>query len=59
MLNCRFDKNDLKEWRQAYNTLVLLEFLLTHGPEEFAEEFQCESDIIEGLGAFQYVDERG
>ncbi|KAF2313996.1 hypothetical protein GH714_021398 [Hevea brasiliensis] len=59
VLHKRFDNYDWKEWRQSYKTLVLLEFLLTHGPEEFAEEFQCDSDVIEELGTFQYIDERG
>ncbi|EEF33568.1 epsin-3 [Ricinus communis] len=59
VLHKRFDNIDWKEWRRAYKTLVLLEFLLTHGPEELAEEFQCDSEIIEELGTFKYIDEKG
>ncbi|KAL5542284.1 hypothetical protein UlMin_009994 [Ulmus minor] len=59
LLHKRFYSVDWKEWRQSYKSLVLLEFLLTHGPEEFAEEFQCDADIIQELGAFQYIDDKG
>lgn len=38
---------------------MLLDFLLTHGPEDFAGAFQCDSDVIEELGTFRYVDEKG
>ncbi|KAG9445711.1 hypothetical protein H6P81_011839 [Aristolochia fimbriata] len=47
------------EWRQSYKALVVLEFLLTHGPEAVAEEFLCDGEVIEDLGTFRYVDERG
>lgn len=48
-----------KQWKQSYKSLVLLEFLLTHGPEELADEFKRDSYIIEALGTFKHVDERG
>ncbi|XP_024025370.1 epsin-2 [Morus notabilis] len=50
---------DWKQWRQAYKSLILLEFLLTHGPEDFAEEFVCDTDVIHELGTFQYIDDKG
>ncbi|KAI3867855.1 hypothetical protein MKW92_039030 [Papaver armeniacum] len=50
---------DWKEWRQSYKALSLLDYLLTHGPEDFAEEFKCDVDVIEELGAFKYIDEKG
>ncbi|CBI23661.3 unnamed protein product, partial [Vitis vinifera] len=56
---CRLFTIDWKQWRQSYKTLVLLDFLLTHGPEDFAGAFQCDSDVIEELGTFRYVDEKG
>ncbi|OVA07490.1 Epsin domain [Macleaya cordata] len=59
VLHKRFCSIDWKEWRQSYKSLVLLDFLLTHGPEDFAEEFQCDGDVIEELGTFKYVDEKG
>ncbi|KAK3417289.1 hypothetical protein EUGRSUZ_H03030 [Eucalyptus grandis] len=59
VLHRRLQSIDWKQWRQSYKTLVLLDFLLTHGPEEFAEEFEGDVTIIEELGAFQYVDEKG
>ncbi|GLT76899.1 hypothetical protein SLA2020_485330 [Shorea laevis] len=59
VLHGRFYSVDWKQWRQSYKALVLLEFLLTHGPEEFAEEFKCDVDVIEELGTFRYTDEKG
>ncbi|WCJ24067.1 ENTH/VHS family protein [Euphorbia peplus] len=55
----RFDVFDWKEWRQSYKALILLEFLLTHGPEEMAEEFQVDCDVIEELAKFEYIDDKG
>lgn len=57
--NCRLYKIDWKKWRQSYNSLVLLEFLMTHGPEEFADEFLCDVGVIEELGTFKHKDEKG
>lgn len=37
---------------------MLLEYLLTHGPESIAEEFQSDEDVIRHMGSFQYVDEK-
>ncbi|OMO95447.1 hypothetical protein COLO4_15892 [Corchorus olitorius] len=59
VLHKRLDSIDWKQWRQSYKTLVLLEFLLTHGPADFAEEFRCDIDVIEELGTFRHVDEEG
>ncbi|KAK1309040.1 Clathrin interactor EPSIN 1 [Acorus calamus] len=42
ILHRRFHVVDAKEWRQSYKALVLLEFLLTHGPEDIGEEFHCD-----------------
>ncbi|CAL1411031.1 unnamed protein product [Linum trigynum] len=59
ILHKRLDTVDWKQWRQSYKTLVLLEFLMTHGPEELAEEFHNDIDIIEDLGTFQFIDDKG
>lgn len=58
-LKCRLYNVDWEQWRQAYKTMVLLEFLLTHGPQEFAHEFLCDVEIIEELGGFTRIDEKG
>ncbi|KAB1217880.1 Epsin-2 [Morella rubra] len=55
----RFLKFDRKSWRVSYKALILLEYLLTHGPLSVAKEFQCDKDAIKEIGSFQYVDERG
>ncbi|KAF9605690.1 hypothetical protein IFM89_018033 [Coptis chinensis] len=59
VLHGRFYYFDWKQWRQSYKALVLLEFLLTHGPEDFAEEFQCDIDAVRDLGTFRHIDETG
>ncbi|KAK2402044.1 ENTH/VHS family protein [Trifolium repens] len=59
VLHRRLYNVDWEEWRQSYKALVLLEFMLTHGPIDFAQEFQCDAEIIEELGSFTHIDERG
>ncbi|XP_056694644.1 epsin-3 isoform X2 [Spinacia oleracea] len=48
-----------KKWRQSYNSLILLEFLITHGPEDFATEFRSDVNVIKELGTFCYTDQKG
>lgn len=55
----RLLKFDKKNWRASYNSLIVLEHLLTHGPESVAEEFQCDKDAINQMKCFQYIDDRG
>lgn len=59
ILHDRLSRFDKKNWRISYNSLILLEHLLTHGPESVAEEFQSDKGIIAQAGSFQYVDEKG
>ncbi|KAJ4971807.1 hypothetical protein NE237_004906 [Protea cynaroides] len=59
ILHKRLSIFDGKNWRISYNTLIILEHLLTHGPESTAEEFQTDKDIIRVMESFQYIDERG
>ncbi|KAF8395117.1 hypothetical protein HHK36_019058 [Tetracentron sinense] len=59
ILHKRLLKFDRKNWRVSYKALILLEHLLTHGPESVAEEFQSDKDVIQEMGSFQYIDERG
>ncbi|KAG6670090.1 hypothetical protein CIPAW_01G287200, partial [Carya illinoinensis] len=59
ILHKRFLKFDRKNWRLSYNALILLEYLLTHGPLSVAKEFQRDKDVIKEMASFQYVDERG
>ncbi|CAK9160097.1 unnamed protein product, partial [Ilex paraguariensis] len=42
VLHRRFYSIDWKRWRQSHKSMVLLDFLLTHGPADFAEEFQLD-----------------
>ncbi|KAK1284202.1 Clathrin interactor EPSIN 1 [Acorus calamus] len=59
ILHRRFHAVDAKEWRQSYKALVLLEFLLTHGPEDIGEEFHCDKSVIRELGKIQHIDDSG
>ncbi|KAE9593253.1 hypothetical protein Lal_00028804 [Lupinus albus] len=52
----KFEKNN---WRISYNSLIVLEHMLTHGPESVADEFQCDRDVINQLKVFQYIDDTG
>ncbi|XP_043700751.1 clathrin interactor 1-like isoform X2 [Telopea speciosissima] len=59
ILHKRLSRFDRKNWRVSYKALILLEHLLTHGPESVAEEFQTDKDVIQEMESFQYIDERG
>ncbi|XP_052184510.1 epsin-3 [Diospyros lotus] len=59
ILHKRLAKFDRNNWRLSYNALIVLEHLLTHGPESTAEEFQSDRDVIREMGSFQYIDEKG
>ncbi|CAN4107436.1 unnamed protein product [Withania somnifera] len=59
VMHKRLSKFDRRNWRPSYKALMLLEYLLTHGPESIAEEFQSDEDVIRQMGGFQYVDEKG
>eukprot|EP01018_Ginkgo_biloba_P022187 Gb_20890 [translate_table: standard] len=59
VLHKRLAAFDTKRWREPFKALVLLEYLLTHGPESLAPEFRSDNDVIVQLTLFQYVDDRG
>ncbi|EHA8591757.1 epsin-3 [Cocos nucifera] len=59
ILHKRLAKFDRKHWREPYKALMLLEHLLTHGPESTAEEFESDEEVIQEMETFQYIDERG
>ncbi|KAK4740247.1 hypothetical protein R3W88_003944 [Solanum pinnatisectum] len=59
ILHNRLSKFDRTNWRSSYKALMLLEYVLTHGPEIIAEEFQSDEDVIRQMECFQYVDEKG
>lgn len=50
---------DWKEWRPVYKALVVLEFLLTHGPEDLPREFHPDMPAMNHLRSFNYIDEKG
>ncbi|KAL2332130.1 hypothetical protein Fmac_019711 [Flemingia macrophylla] len=55
----RLLKFDKKDWRASYNSLIVLEHLLTHGPESVAEEFKSDKYVISQMKCFQHIDDRG
>ncbi|KAJ9545602.1 hypothetical protein OSB04_025309 [Centaurea solstitialis] len=58
ILHKRLWKFDKENWRGSYKALVILEHLLTHGPQRVSEEFQCDKEVIKEMGLFQHVDEK-
>ncbi|KAL0436823.1 UNVERIFIED_CONTAM: Clathrin interactor EPSIN 1 [Sesamum radiatum] len=59
ILHKRLVKFDKRNWRAAYKALIVLEYLLTHGPESVAQEFQTQRDVIREMERFQHIDEKG
>ncbi|KAF9946898.1 Epsin-3, clathrin recruitment and traffic between the Golgi and endosome [Mortierella alpina] len=55
----RFTENEPKQWRQIYKTLVLLEYLVTHGSERVVDEARGHISTVKVLRNFQYVDDNG
>ncbi|KAG7633493.1 ENTH/VHS [Arabidopsis suecica] len=59
VLHKRLAKFDKRNWRMAYNSLIVVEHLLTHGPESVSDEFQGDIDVISQMQTFQQIDEKG
>lgn len=59
ILHNRFLSFERKNWRVSYNSLIVLEHLLTHGPESVAGEFQSDKDVMNKMQSFQYIDQTG
>ncbi|XP_009618904.1 epsin-3 isoform X1 [Nicotiana tabacum] len=59
ILHKKLSSFDRKNWRVSYKAVIVLEHLLTHGPESVAEEFQIDKDVIKEMGHFQLIDEKG
>ncbi|KAK6137997.1 hypothetical protein DH2020_028251 [Rehmannia glutinosa] len=59
ILHKRLVKFDKSNWRTSYQAVIVLEYLLTHGPESVAVEFQRDGDVIREMERFQYIDEKG
>ncbi|XP_030462291.1 uncharacterized protein LOC115682259 [Syzygium oleosum] len=59
ILHKRLVQFDRKNWRVTYKALIVLEHLLTHGPQRVVEEFQSDKDVVKEMKDFQYVDEKG
>ncbi|KAK6142151.1 hypothetical protein DH2020_006962 [Rehmannia glutinosa] len=59
ILHKRLVRFDRRNWRGSYKALIVVEHLLTHGPERVAEEFQTDRDVIREMENFQHIDEKG
>ncbi|OWM87490.1 hypothetical protein CDL15_Pgr022601 [Punica granatum] len=59
ILHRRLVQFDRKNWRISYNALILLEHLLTHGPQSAVDEFQDDKDVIKEMTQFQFIDKKG
>ncbi len=45
-----------ERWRMAYKALLLLEYLIKHGPEKVWRDVQQSGSVLQRLGRFEYVD---
>ncbi|KAG0614727.1 hypothetical protein M758_6G199400 [Ceratodon purpureus] len=59
VLHKRFSLSAKKYWRQIHKSLILLEYLLCHGPEHLVMEFREDKGRLEELTRFVYVDWTG
>lgn len=59
ILHKRLMRFERRFWRESYKAVVVLEYLMTHGPESVAEEFQTDGDVIKEMENFQHIDEKG
>lgn len=59
ILRSRLVKFDKKNWRTSYRALIVIEYLMTHGPESVAKVFQADKDVIRDMACFQLIDEKG
>ncbi|KAD6796545.1 hypothetical protein E3N88_07441 [Mikania micrantha] len=57
ILHKRLWKFDKEKWRGSYKALIILDHLLTHGPERISEEFQCDKEVIKEMAIFQHLDQ--
>ncbi|GFP82342.1 clathrin interactor epsin 3 [Phtheirospermum japonicum] len=59
ILHKRLVRFDNTNWRASYKALIVLEHLLTHGPDRVAEEFQTDTHVIRLMESFQHIDDQG
>lgn len=59
ILHKRLVRFEGRNWRASYKALIVLEHLLTHGPERVAEEFEGDRDVITQMESFHHIDEKG
>ncbi|XP_057789102.1 ENTH domain-containing protein C794.11c-like [Salvia miltiorrhiza] len=59
ILHHRLSKFETWNWRASYKALILLEHLLTHGPQRIAEEFESDEDTIRDMATFHFIDDKG
>ncbi|KAH7416112.1 hypothetical protein KP509_14G076200 [Ceratopteris richardii] len=55
----RLDMSKQRPWRQLYKTLMVLEYLLTHGPASMRKEFAGDILRMEELAQFNFTDQQG
>ncbi|KAH7416115.1 hypothetical protein KP509_14G076200 [Ceratopteris richardii] len=53
------DMSKQRPWRQLYKTLMVLEYLLTHGPASMRKEFAGDILRMEELAQFNFTDQQG
>eukprot|EP00250_Pteridium_aquilinum_P026769 c33558_g1_i1 orf=3-395(-) len=59
VIHGRLDGSKKRPWRQLFKTLVVLEYLLTHGPNSLGKEFKGEISCMEELSQLNCTDRQG
>ncbi|KAI5054959.1 hypothetical protein GOP47_0030104 [Adiantum capillus-veneris] len=59
VIHHRLDGGKKRPWRQLYKTLVVLEYLLTHGPKSMGREFRTDICWVEELSQFNFTNQQG
>lgn len=59
MIFRRFTEKSVREWRQIYKALVLLEYLVKNGSERFVDDARANVALVTMLKSFHYIDSKG
>lgn len=59
MIFRRFTEKSVREWRQIYKSLVLMEYLVKNGSERFVDDARANVALVTMLKSFHYIDSKG
>lgn len=59
MIFRRFTEKSVREWRQIYKSLVLMEYLVKNASERFVDDARANVALVTMLKSFHYIDSKG